>query len=112
MEEEIKFTDEEMKQLYKAQIHFESVLKESRLKGAPGWLTKEVAQLYEKRFGKKLNRNYNCQVCAFSIYRIVGEQYFKQLQEKQAEVETEPAKSPKSPKKPKKSNKEDDNTER
>jgi len=76
-----RFSDEDMKALYKAEIHFTSVLKSSTLKGAPAWLTKEVAKIYEKTFNKRLNKNYNCQVCAFSVYRIVGEAYFKQLNE-------------------------------
>lgn len=74
-----RFSDEDMKALYKAEIHFTSVLKSSTLKGAPAWLTKEVAKIYEKTFNKRLNKNYNCQVCAFSVYRIVGEAYFAQL---------------------------------
>lgn len=76
-----RFSDEDMKALYKAEIHFTSVLKSSTLKGAPAWLTKEVAKIYEKTFNKRLNKNYNCQVCAFSVYRIVGEAYFAQLKE-------------------------------
>lgn len=84
-----RFSDEDMKALYKAEIHFTSVLKSSTLKGAPAWLTKEVAKIYEKTFNKRLNKNYNCQVCAFSVYRIVGEAYFAQLnaqKEKEAQL--------------------------
>lgn len=79
MNETPKFSEEDMKVLYKAEIHFNSVLKSSTLKGAPACLTKEIAKIYEKTFNKRLNKNYNCQVCAFSIYRIVGQAYFAQL---------------------------------
>lgn len=76
-----RFSEEDMKTLYRAKIHFESVLKTSTLKGAPASLTKEISQIYEKTFNKKLNKNYNCMVCAFSNYRIVGQAYFAQLEE-------------------------------
>ena len=79
MNETPRFSEEDMKILYKAEIHFNSVLKSSTLKGAPACLTKEIAKIYEKTFNKRLNKNYNCQVCAFSIYRIVGQAYFAQL---------------------------------
>lgn len=89
-----RFTEEDMKKLYKAEIHFTSVLKQSTLKGAQPSLTKEIAKIYENTFGKKLNRNYNCNVCSFSIYRIVGEAYFAQLEEDaKNKVEEEEAKS-------------------
>ena len=102
MEEEIYFTKEELEKLYPAEIHFESVLKQSQLRGAPSWLTKQVAQIYEARFKKHVNKNYNCQVCAFSIYKNVGKEYFKSKEhyEKLSELVVEPVDE-----KPKKTNK-------
>jgi len=87
MNETPRFSEEDMKVLYKAEIHFNSVLKSSTLKGAPACLTKEIAKIYEKTFNKHLNKNYNCQVCAFSIYRIVGKAYFDQLNSQKKNID-------------------------
>ena len=105
MEEEIYFTKEELDELYPAEIHFESVLKQSQLRGAPSWLTKQVSQIYKARFNKPLNKNYNCQVCAFSIYKIVGKEYFKSKEHYNtlSELVVEPAEE--TPKKSKRSKK-------
>lgn len=77
------YTKEQMQQLYRAQIHFESVLKYSNIRNAPRYLTELIVGIYEEATGKTLNKNYSCASCVMNIYKIIGKTYFAQLKEQE-----------------------------
>ena len=71
------FTEEQLTELYPAEIHFESALKKSKLVGVPTWLTKQIVTIYEKATGKHISHNFSCIVCQMSTYKKIGDIYFK-----------------------------------
>lgn len=83
------FTKEQLKNLYPAEIHFDSVVNRSTIRNAPSWLTEQVINIYYEATGKKLNYQKVCSVCTFNIYKTVGKIYFEDLEQLKSEVEPE-----------------------
>lgn len=71
------FTQQQLEQLYKAEIHFESAVHSSTIRSAPRWLTEEVTAIYEKATGKRLAHNFSCPSCVLNNYRTIGKLYYE-----------------------------------
>lgn len=39
----------------------------------------KIADIYEKRTNKKLDRNWSCATCTYNVYRQVGELYLRSI---------------------------------
>lgn len=86
---EIIFTQDEMKELYDAEIHFISTNESNTLRNCPRWLVEKIKRIYEKNSGEKVNTNMSCSVCRFNLIKSVGKIYLsskKYWEEQEKEV--------------------------
>lgn len=76
----IKFTEEQMKVLKEASIHFESVLKHNLIRNAPRHMTEDIVRIYELQSGQTVKRNFSCGTCVMNIYRMIGKAYYEYVE--------------------------------
>ena len=76
----IKFTEEQMKVLKEASIHFESVLKHNLIRNAPRRMTEDIVRIYELQSGQTVKRNFSCGTCVMNIYRMIGKAYYEYVE--------------------------------
>lgn len=88
------FTEEQIKTLeeMKADYHFTTIIQSAFKRGTSLAYDNEVANIYEKATGKKIERNWNCKACAFNTYKQIAQLYFQskkhyEEEEKKAEKE-------------------------
>lgn len=74
--EQKRFTKEQLRTLYDAEIHFDSVVHHNIIRNAPRWLTEQIVNIYEATTHSSLQHNYSCTVCVMNIYNTIGKKYY------------------------------------
>lgn len=81
------FTEEQLEQLYDAEIHFDNACHKGCIRNVPAWLTEKVVNIYFQATGKKLNFKKGCSACVMNIMKTVGYIYFDDKAELKSKVE-------------------------
>lgn len=80
------FTNEQIKILDQAKPHFESS-RRGYIRNVPRWLTQQVIDVYEVATGKTiLHKDISCSVCVLRIYQIIGQAYFRDIEDKNSKM--------------------------